>query len=94
MAESRHQRLLRLQRMEATEAEVYRRLALREKNPHNREVLEQIAVEEVRHQGILAEQTGAEVKPNMWRVWFHTKLSWLLGLTLSLIHISEPTRPY
>ena len=84
MAESRHQRLLRLQKMEATEAEVYRRLALREKNPHNREVLEQIAVEEVRHQGILAEQTNAEVKPNMWKVWFHTKLSWLLGLTFAV----------
>ena len=38
--EGRRARLLKLQRMEATEAEVYRRLARMQKDPVNRSILE------------------------------------------------------
>ena len=36
-------------RAEITESRIYRRLAAREKNPQNRQVLEQIAAEEEKH---------------------------------------------
>lgn len=81
----KHQRLLySLQRMEATEGEVYRRLAKKQKDPRNREILEQIALEEARHEAVLAEATGKIAKPIMWKVWFHSNIAWLFGLTFTV----------
>ena len=43
--DSKRERLLHLQRMEATEAEVYRRLAKMQEDPVNQSILEGIALE-------------------------------------------------
>ena len=70
--------------MEATEGEVYRRLAKKQKDPRNREILEQIALEEARHEAVLAEATGRTAKPIMWKVWLHSNIAWLFGLTFTV----------
>ncbi len=84
MADHLQRQLFALQRMEATEVEVYKRLAKRQKDEHNRQVLLEIAEEEKRHEKILAEETGKVAKPYKWKVWFHTQLAVLLGLTFTV----------
>ena len=54
-------RLIRLQRMERTEMEVYRRLANREKNDENKNLLQKITMQENNHYNLLKEKTGEDV---------------------------------
>ena len=77
-------RLIRLQRMERTEMEVYRRLAQREKRIENKIILEKIAEQENNHYNILKEKTGEDVGPSRIRVYLHVMTSIFLGLTFSL----------
>jgi VIT1/CCC1 family predicted Fe2+/Mn2+ transporter len=84
MVANSQRRLFALQRMEATEVEVYTRLARKQKDPHNRQILQEIAEEESRHEEILAKETGKVAKPIMWKVWLHTRLAWLFGLTFTI----------
>ncbi len=81
---STRRRLLRLQRMEATEKEVYRRLAKSQKEPVNAAILNGIALEEERHEMVIAEMTGVSVKPSILRVWLQVLLARILGLTFSV----------
>lgn len=84
MDELTRRRLLRLQRMEATEKEVYRRLAKSQKEPVNAAILNGIALEEERHEMVVAQMTGVSVKPAMLRVWLQVLLARILGLTFSV----------
>lgn len=84
MATKLQRQLLSLQRMEATEGEIYRRLAKKQKNPSNQKILEQIAEEEGRHEKVLSEATGQTVKPTMWKVWLHSQMAWIFGLTFAV----------
>jgi VIT1/CCC1 family predicted Fe2+/Mn2+ transporter len=70
--------------MEATEKEVYHRLAKQQKDPLNAAILEGIALEEERHESIIAEMTGETVNPAMFRVWLQVILAKFLGLTFSV----------
>lgn len=84
MENSVHRRLLRLQRMEATEAEVYRRLARSQKDLANREILERIASEEDRHQSVIQEITGQKVRANQMFVLWQILLARFFGLTFTV----------
>ena len=84
MNEVERRRLIRLQRMERTEMEVYTRLANREKNSENKIILEKIAEQENNHYNILKEKTGLDVKSSKIRVYIHVVASIFLGLTFSL----------
>lgn len=77
-------KLIRLQRMEATEAEVYRRLAKRQKDAHNKRILNEIADDEKRHEATLAERTGVAVKPRMLKVRWHMLLARIFGITFAV----------
>ena len=77
-------RLIRLQRMERTEMEVYRRLANREKKIENRNILQKISMQENNHYNLLKEKTGEDVDYSTFRVYFHVITSIFLGLTFSL----------
>jgi VIT1/CCC1 family predicted Fe2+/Mn2+ transporter len=76
--------LEKIQRDEATEYRVYRYLAAREKNPHNAEVLEKMALEEQGHYQVCRRYTEKELPPARLRMWFYMALSLLLGLTFGL----------
>ena len=84
MDSGRRKRLIQLQRMEATEARVYEKLAERQKNPKNKDILEKIAIQENAHYNILRKSTGIDVNPSKIRVSLHVMTSVLFGLTFSL----------
>ena len=77
-------RLIRLQRMERTEMEVYRRLANRERKTENKIILQKISKQENNHYNILKEKTGEDVDFSKIRVYLHVIISIFLGLTFSL----------
>ena len=84
MDESTRSKLLNLQRMEATEAEVYRRLAKMQPDPMNRSILEGIALEEERHESVIGKMTGEQVKADMGKVRRQVMLARLFGFTFSV----------
>ena len=92
MDEVRLKRLLPLQKMESTEAEVYRRLAKMQSDPVNRTILEGIALEEERHESVISKITGKEVAPNKFQVMKHVILARIFGFTFSIMMMEETER--
>lgn len=84
MDDSTRAKLLSLQRMEATEAEVYRRLAKMQSDPVNQSILNGIALEEERHEAVIAKMTGEQVKANASKVRRQVILAKLFGFTFSV----------
>jgi VIT1/CCC1 family predicted Fe2+/Mn2+ transporter len=76
--------IVRAQQSEITEHCVYRGLARRERDPHNREVLERIAADELRHYGFWAEHTGQRPGPRKGTVAKYLAMARLLGLTFAI----------
>ena len=70
--------------MEATEAEVYRRLARMQKDPVNRSILEGIGLEEERHEAVIENMTGEKVNADMGKVRRQIMLARLFGFTFSV----------
>ena len=82
--ETTRDRLIELQRMEATEAEVYRRLAKIQRDPANRSILEGISLEEERHEKEIQKMTGESVLPNRLKVIRQVLLARIFGFTFSV----------
>jgi len=76
--------LLKSQKNEITEYEIYKRLASSLKNEHNASVLSKIANEELRHYHIWSKYTGEKVKPNRWKVQKFFWIARILGLTFGV----------
>ena len=85
MDKIRLERLLALQKMEATEAEVYRRLAMMQSDPVNKAILEGIAMEEERHEVFISEMTGRVVSPSRFQVMKQIILARIFGFTFSIM---------
>jgi len=77
-------KILDRQVSEITEQCIYEKLAGTTRQPHNREVLEQIAREEHEHYGIWKKYTGRDAAPNRVRVWIYYLIARLLGLTFAI----------
>lgn len=69
---------------EITESMVYAALAKREKDPHNREVLETIAREEKGHYETLSQYTGCTPLPDYWEIKRYKWIARLLGITFAI----------
>jgi VIT1/CCC1 family predicted Fe2+/Mn2+ transporter len=82
--ESLRRKLVEAQESEITEHHVYRSLARREKDPHNRKTLERIAEDERRHYEFWAKHTGQAPKPRTAVVWKFSLLARLFGLTFAI----------
>ncbi|HEX2979919.1 MAG TPA: VIT1/CCC1 transporter family protein [Anaerolineaceae bacterium] len=78
------QRLLTAQRNEITEYHTYRRIATTLPNAGNRQVMEQIASDELGHYQQWKQFTGQEVSPKWLLVWFYTFISKLFGFTFGV----------
>lgn len=78
---SLRQRLLDAQRNEITEYHIYQRIAARLRQPENRQIIEQIAKDEMRHYEGLKKYTGQDAQPRWLAVWFYTLVSRLFGFT-------------
>ncbi|HSF82757.1 MAG TPA: VIT1/CCC1 transporter family protein [Anaerolineales bacterium] len=72
------------QRIEITEHQIYSRLAKRVKEPENREILERIAEDELRHSQDLRKYTQREIKPNRWHIFKYTLISRIFGFTFGI----------
>jgi len=78
------QKLITFQRLEITEHHIYQRIAGAVRSPENRQVLEKIAQDELRHYQLWKKYTGAEVKPDRWAIWKYTLISRLFGFTFGI----------
>ena len=71
-------------RNEITEHYIYLRLAAREKDAHNRAVLEAIAADEKRHYELIKEESGVAARPDRRRIIWYSVLAKALGLTFAV----------
>lgn len=76
--------LIDAQRNEATEAEVYKRVAKFIKNEKNREIVVNIGRMEETHANTWKSYTKQEVQANKLKVWIYTNVIRILGLTFGL----------
>ena len=72
------------QKKELTEYHIYKRLAQLVPNPNNRQLLTEIANDELRHHYLYQKYTQREVKPNRWQIFLYSWVARIFGLTFGL----------
>lgn len=72
------------QRSEITEHFIYRKLAEKTKEAHNKRILEGIAQDELRHYGVWKKYTGEAIKPDRIKIFKYFWISRIFGLTFGL----------
>jgi VIT1/CCC1 family predicted Fe2+/Mn2+ transporter len=72
------------QQSEYTEYHIYRALARRQKNDHNRKILEKIADEEKAHGDFWKQYTHQDIRPDGFKIWWFTWIARIFGLTFGL----------
>ena len=77
-------KLLVAQGNEITEYHIYRRLAERQKDPNNAEVLIRIANDEHHHYETWKEYTETDVQPNKWKIFKFYWIARLFGITFGI----------
>lgn len=76
--------LLRFQINEITEHQIYARLAKLQKKEHNRQILNELAAEELSHYNTLKKYTGKTPGPDSGKVWKAVWMARFLGLTFGI----------
>ncbi len=84
ISEEVRRRLLDYQKNELTEHHIYRKLARTVPSPENRQVLENIAGEELQHYQLWRGYTGQDVSPDRWSIWKYYVISRVLGFTFGV----------
>jgi len=78
------QMIASLQQNEVTERQIYLNLAQRVKKESDQATLRRIAGEEGKHAEIWRRYTNKQLKPQWWKVWFYTIVSYILGYTFTI----------
>lgn len=78
------EKLLAYQKYEISEHHIYMRLAKAVESPENRQILEKIANDELRHYGDWRTYTQQDVKPDRLKIWKYYWISRILGFTFGL----------
>lgn len=73
-----------LQRRELTDHYLYLKLAKRQKDEHNKEVLTKIAKEEMGHYNFWKKITKVDIKPSKLQLWFYYFLCTIFGITFGV----------
>jgi VIT1/CCC1 family predicted Fe2+/Mn2+ transporter len=76
--------ILNAQINEITEYHIYLNLSSSIKDKDNKEILEQIAKEELAHAHFWQKYTQIEVKPNRWKIFKYTWIARIFGLTFGI----------
>lgn len=84
MDEEIKKKILKFQKNEITEHCIYRKLASIEKSAKNKEVLERIAADELRHYEVWKKLTGRDVPPCRFTIAKYVFIARFLGLTFGL----------
>ncbi len=77
-------RLIAAQRNEITEHRVYSKLAKSVRDPHNSQILERVAEDELKHYSFFRENTGIDVAPSRTGYYKFMLISKVLGITFAL----------
>lgn len=77
-------KMLAFQKKEITEHHIYLKLAASEKAAKNKEILERIAADELRHYEIWKKYTEQDLLPNRAVVWGYFLVARILGFTFGL----------
>lgn len=72
------------QRLEITEHNIYARLARSASSPENREVLERISQDELKHAQDWAQYTKKDIQPDRWAIWKYYWISKVFGFTFGI----------
>ena len=78
------QKLLTYQENEITEYHIYKALAQTIASEDNKEILMEIAEDELGHYKDWKEYTQQDVKPNQIKIWFYYWISRLFGITFGI----------
>ena len=76
--------VLKFQKAEITEFNIYTKLSKRTKDPHNSKILKHIGEEELRHYNMLKNYTKQDVKPAKFLVFWYQFLAVMFGLTFAI----------
>lgn len=79
-----YREILKMQQSELDEQQIYLKIAARQKDSHNREILTRLANEEGAHHDIWAKYTKKQLKPNGFKVWFYSFMSIIFGFTFMI----------
>ncbi|QVK17972.1 VIT1/CCC1 transporter family protein [Mycoplasmatota bacterium] len=78
------QKMLFLQKGEITDYIIYKKLARNQKSDHNKEILNNIAEDELNHYHFWEQYTKTKVKPNRFKVFFFFFIARIFGLTFGI----------
>jgi len=78
------QHIISAQKMEITEHILYKKLAKATNDTHNKQILIQIADDELKHYNFWKKYTNRDVKPRKLQLWFYYLVARILGLTFGL----------
>lgn len=84
MTDAMMKKMLVFQKNEITEHFIYLKLAAIEKGAKNKEILERIAADELRHYEIWKKHTGREVAPDRFAIGKYFLIARVFGLTFGL----------
>jgi len=73
-----------MQKGEITEHFIYGKLAKSVKDPHNRNVLQRIARDELGHHNLWQQYTDKKASPSRFRIWLYYLISRVFGLTFGI----------
>lgn len=77
-------KILKAQRNELSEHFIYKKLAESIKDTRNKDILNHIAKEELKHYYFWKNYTGKDLKPDKLKIWLYLFISKLLGITFSM----------
>lgn len=84
LKEETKKRVLTFQKTEITEYYIYKKLSKLDKNKSNKNVLEHIAKDELRHYNYWKKFTKRNIEPNMFKLWFFIILCRIFGITFGI----------
>ncbi len=86
------EKALKQQQNEINDYALYKALAKLEKDPHNRELFEKIATEELSHYRFWKSITSKEMEPQRWLITFYIFLTKLFGTSFTLKLVEQRER--
>jgi vacuolar iron transporter family protein len=84
LSEEVKKQILIAQKNEITEHLIYKKLAGATREAHNKDILNRISSDELRHHNLWRQYTGCQAKPNMFMVWLYYLIARILGLTFGI----------
>jgi VIT1/CCC1 family predicted Fe2+/Mn2+ transporter len=77
-------KVITAQKTEITEHFIYDKLSRSAKNERNREILQRISKDELKHHNLCNYYTCIEIKPNRFKIWLYYAIVKIFGITFGL----------